>query len=472
MIGAVPRLLERAAELHRLHSAVDRAAAGRGTTVLVTGEPGIGKTSLLQAFVAELETRTRVLAGVCEDLLTPRALGALWDIPRTRPGPLATALAARANPDLLLAAVTEELARLPAPTVLIIEDAHWADGATLDALRHVTRRISELPAVLILTYRDAEVGVITHCGACWAGWPGLRACRSARSALQASITAARQLNNHEYVMRGYYNLVEGLWRLRRYDEASDYMHLAREYSQDRGLPVHSYMLDARRFRLMAMRGRRPEAIAGLRSLLDGQDDPGMIGRETLPVLARLLVRQGHPDATQILAAAVEHAERADVLGWLVPTGLAWIERAWLTGRPEQASRFRSLLDRTDRPGSSVQRGELLRFLRRLGYPSRPFRGCPAAYAGGLRGDWQTAATAWERAGNRYEQALELADSGEQVPTLEALQLLLDWVRSRPRLSCAAGCGRLALPRFHVGGPSEASAIPLVSQTVRSRSSGC
>ena len=159
MIGVVPRLLERAAELHRLRSAVERAAAGRGVTVLVTGEPGIGKTSLLQTFVAELRTRTRVLAGVCEDLLTPRALGALWDIARTRPGPLATALADRANPDLLPAAVIDELARLPSPTVLIIEDAHWADSATLDVLRHVTRRISELPAVLILTYRDADVGV-------------------------------------------------------------------------------------------------------------------------------------------------------------------------------------------------------------------------------------------------------------------------------------------------------------------------
>jgi tetratricopeptide (TPR) repeat protein len=179
--------------------------------------------------------------------------------------------------------------------------------------------------------------------------------------LQESIAAARQLNNHEYVMRGYYNLVEGLWRLGRYDEASDYMHLAREYSQDRDFPVHSYMLDARRFRLMAMRGRWPEAIAGLRSLLDGQDDPGMIGRETLPMLARLLVRQGHPDATQMLAAAVEHAERADVLDWLVPTGLAWIERAWLTGRPEQASRFQNLLlDRPDRPSLSVEQGEPLR----------------------------------------------------------------------------------------------------------------
>src|SRR6476661_1011335 len=133
------------------------------------------------------------------------------------------------------------------------------------------------------------------------------------------------------------------------------MHLAREHSQDRDFPVHSYMLDARRFRLMAMGGRWPEAIAGLRSLLDGQDDPGMIGRETLPILARLLVREGHPDASQILAEAVEHAE--------------------------QANRFQDLLlDRTDRPGMSVQRGELLRYLSRVGYLSRPFRGCPPAYA--------------------------------------------------------------------------------------------
>ena len=116
IVGVVPRLLERAAELHRLHSAVDRAAAGHGVAVLVMGEPGIGKTSLLQTFVAELETRTRVLAGVCEDLLTPRPLGALWDIARTCPGPLATALAARANPELLPAAVIEELARPRGPS--------------------------------------------------------------------------------------------------------------------------------------------------------------------------------------------------------------------------------------------------------------------------------------------------------------------------------------------------------------------
>ena len=273
--------------------------------------------------------------------------------------------------------------------------------------------------------------------------------------LRTSIAAARKLNNHEYVMRGYYNLVEGLWRLGRYDEASDYMDLARDYSQNRDFPVHSYMLDARRFRLMAMHGRWPEAVAGLRSLLDGQDDPGMIGRETLPILARLLVRQGHPDASRILAAAVEHAERADVLDWLVPTGLAWIERAWLTGRPEQANRFQDLLlDRTDRPGMSVQRGELLRYLSRIGYLSRPFPGCPPAYAAGLRGDWQTAAACL---GTRRQPVRTGVGTRRfrrtKCPLSKRCSCFSIWVRSRPLPSCAGGCGRLASPGFHAGGRS-------------------
>ena len=109
---------------------------------------------------------------------------------------------------------------------------------------------------------------------------------------------------------------------------------------------------------------------------------------------------------------------------------------------------------------------------RLGYPSRPFRGCPPAYAAGLRGDWQTTAAAWERAGNSYEQALELADSGEQVPTLEALQLLLDLGAEPAAALVRRRLRALGVPRFHVGGRSEARPIPLVSQTVRSRSSGC
>ena len=101
------------------------------------GEAGIGKTSLVHAFLAEMAGRARILAGACEDLLTPRALGSLRDAARAAPGgPLAAALSPSADPDLVFAAVIDELAAPPSPAVLVVEDIHWADGATLDVLRY------------------------------------------------------------------------------------------------------------------------------------------------------------------------------------------------------------------------------------------------------------------------------------------------------------------------------------------------
>src|SRR5438552_18558126 len=78
----------------------------------------------------------------------------------------------------------------------------------------------------------------------------------------------------------------------------------------------------------------------------------MIGRETVPALARLLVRQGSADAGEWLALAARHAARADVLEWLVPAGLAHIEHAWLSGDHGRAGPYPDLLlERTDRPGT-------------------------------------------------------------------------------------------------------------------------
>ena len=158
MIRVMPSLLERQAELDALGTAVERAGTGRGSAILVLGEAGIGKTSLVHAFLAAAAGRARVLAGACEDLLTPRALGPLRDAARSAAdGPLAAALSPRADPDLVFAAASEELASPPSPpspAILVIEDAHWADGATLDVLRFLGPRVQNLPAVLLVTYRD------------------------------------------------------------------------------------------------------------------------------------------------------------------------------------------------------------------------------------------------------------------------------------------------------------------------------
>ena len=91
------------------------------------------------------------------------------------------------------------------------------------------------------------------------------------------------------------------------------------------------MFAARRCLLALMRGQWAEAESGLRDLLEGQDDPGMIGRETVPALARALVWQGSADAGEWLALAARHATMADVLEWLVPDRPR-AHRARLAGR--------------------------------------------------------------------------------------------------------------------------------------------
>ena len=151
-------LLERQAELDLLGASCTRATAGHGATALVVGEAGIGKTSLVKGFLATLPTGSRALVGACEDLLAPRALGALRDAVRSTPGPLLEAVTSDADLETVFVSAAEELASRSRPTVLVVEDAHWADGATLDVLRYLGRRVHDLPALIIVTYRDDALG--------------------------------------------------------------------------------------------------------------------------------------------------------------------------------------------------------------------------------------------------------------------------------------------------------------------------
>ena len=68
-------LLEREAALAALTEARDAAARSDGRVVVVLGEPGIGKTSLVSRFLGDLGADARVLLGACDDLSIPRPLG-------------------------------------------------------------------------------------------------------------------------------------------------------------------------------------------------------------------------------------------------------------------------------------------------------------------------------------------------------------------------------------------------------------
>ena len=149
------RLLERERELAELGDAVNTAIDGSGCVLLLHGEAGIGKSSLVGALRDRPPSGSRVLVGACDALSTPRTLGPLRDLAPLVGARLSDALRA-GDREEVLTSLHEELASTPG-TVLVVEDVHWSDEATLDVLRFLGRRIDELRAVLVLTYRDDEL---------------------------------------------------------------------------------------------------------------------------------------------------------------------------------------------------------------------------------------------------------------------------------------------------------------------------
>nr|WP_275402397.1 LuxR family transcriptional regulator [Streptomyces sp. SID13031] len=146
---------ERDQAVGELLGAVGDVRAGTGSLVLVTGEAGVGKTSVVREVLGRLEGDVRVLRGACDDMLAPPPLQPLRDAVRGSGGPLDKALAQDDN-GLLFEAIVAEFST-PEPTVLVIEDVHWADDSTLDLLRYLARRLQRVPAVVVLTYRADEI---------------------------------------------------------------------------------------------------------------------------------------------------------------------------------------------------------------------------------------------------------------------------------------------------------------------------
>ncbi|HKE65909.1 MAG TPA: AAA family ATPase [Micromonosporaceae bacterium] len=148
-------LVERATQLDELCAALGRAGQGHGLSVLLSGEAGVGKTSLLKAFTDRIGAKARVFEGRCDELSTPRTLGPFRDIARDCGGRLGDA--AIDDRDSFIDALVAEMGFAQRPAVVIVEDAHWADHASLDIIRYLARRMATLPALLVVSYRDDEL---------------------------------------------------------------------------------------------------------------------------------------------------------------------------------------------------------------------------------------------------------------------------------------------------------------------------
>ena len=149
-------MLERDGYLEELEGHLSAARCGEGRLVWVQGEAGVGKTALVRRFCEQVRG-ARVVVGACDPLSTPRPLGPVVELvdrfdldgaPGTR-APSREALVRR---------FFEELASPSWVTVAVIEDAQWADEATLDVLQYVGRRLGDLRALVAVTFRDDEAG--------------------------------------------------------------------------------------------------------------------------------------------------------------------------------------------------------------------------------------------------------------------------------------------------------------------------
>jgi DNA-binding CsgD family transcriptional regulator len=151
-------LLEREPQLEQLEEHLRQAAAGHGSMVLVGGEAGVGKTTLTDEFCRRAAGRAAVLRTSCDALSTPGPLGPVRD--------LAPALGIHIDQhavegdarDRLFREVLAAFAARPGPTIVVAEDAHWSDGTTIELLRFLGRRIGGLPVLVVVTYRDDEIG--------------------------------------------------------------------------------------------------------------------------------------------------------------------------------------------------------------------------------------------------------------------------------------------------------------------------
>ncbi len=146
-------LLERSAPLNEAKHALERLQAGESGVLVVMGEAGVGKSSLLRAALAAAPPGIRVLRGACDDLVAANPLGPVREA--TVGLPVAAVIEA-GRPEGVPVALAELFAG-PPPTVLAVEDLHWADDATIDVLAYLARRIDRLRLLLLVTLRDDEV---------------------------------------------------------------------------------------------------------------------------------------------------------------------------------------------------------------------------------------------------------------------------------------------------------------------------
>jgi hypothetical protein len=149
-------LLERQTQLEELARHLRAAAGGTGKIVFVSGEAGAGKSAVVEMFAQQAPRGTRLLWGHCDALQTSRVLGPVHEVASGLALPQASSTEVGAR-EPLFGLLLERLSPPHPVSLVVLEDIHWADEATLDLVRFLGRRIQRTRCLLIATHRDDEL---------------------------------------------------------------------------------------------------------------------------------------------------------------------------------------------------------------------------------------------------------------------------------------------------------------------------
>src|SRR6202000_54405 len=146
-------LLERQSQLDELSRHLHDAGSRAGKVALVCGEAGAGKSSLIELFTQQVPRNTRVVWGHCDALQTSRVLGPVNEVAAEITRQREAAHEEISSREPLFATLFDQLCAPPPASLVVLEDLHWADEATLDFLRFIGRRIQRTRCLLVATFR-------------------------------------------------------------------------------------------------------------------------------------------------------------------------------------------------------------------------------------------------------------------------------------------------------------------------------
>ena len=152
-------LIEREEFLTLLQTHFAKIDEGEGHCIMVSGEAGIGKTSLVKSFCKAQKGNCSIYLGACDALFTPRPLAPLYDVMWQINSDLWSGSHTIEERSQLFSGFFRGLSSKKEKTLIVFEDIHWADEATLDFIKFFIRRITQLPCLFILTYRDDEINI-------------------------------------------------------------------------------------------------------------------------------------------------------------------------------------------------------------------------------------------------------------------------------------------------------------------------